>query len=82
MRSIKVNSAQANVLEDIAKRSKMDCWFKPTAMGKDGFTYYSEKDINSLMDGATSYDLDGLNGEAVYNLINVVIKCDAIKHKQ
>ena len=74
MRKVKLTTNQANVLEKIAKRSKMDDWF----MIGDSLEV-REKDINDLMDGATDYDLETLDSHDVYNLVNVLIKCNAIK---
>ena len=74
MRKIKLSLPQVAVFEKIAKRSKMDDWF-----GVDETQEVREKDINDLMDGATDYDLDTLSGEEVYHLVNVLIKCNAIK---
>lgn len=74
MRKVALTTSQTAVLEKIAHRSKMDSWF-----AVDEKLEVREKDINDLMDGATTYDLDTLNGEEVYHLVNVLIKCNAIK---
>ena len=74
MRKVALTTSQTAVLEKIAHRSKMDSWF-----AVDEKLEVREKDINDLMDGVTAYDLDTLSGEEVYHLVNVLIKCNAIK---
>jgi hypothetical protein len=74
MKKVALTTSQTAVLEKIAHRSKMDSWF-----AVDEKLEVREKDINDLMDGATAYDLDTLSGEEVYHLVNVLIKCNAIK---
>lgn len=74
MRKVKLSAFQKNVLEKIAKRSKMDSWFKV-----DDSLEVREADVNTLMDGATPYDLETLDNNEVYFLVNLLIECNPIK---
>ncbi len=77
MRIQVLNSAETDVLEKIAKRSKMS-WFI-VKIDKDNKMSVSEKDINDLMDGATEYDFATLTPNEVYTLVNILIRCKEIK---
>ena len=79
MRTIKLTSEQEEAFGKIAKRSKMDCWFQPTAEDKDGSTYYREIDINTLIDGATEHDVETLTPNEFLTIANVLIHCKSIK---
>ena len=79
MRTIKLTSKQEEAFGKIAKRSKMDDWFQPTAEDKDGSTYYREVDINTLIDGATEYDVGTLTPSEFLAIANVLIHCKNIK---
>jgi len=73
MRKQILNTAEADVLEKIASRSKMDCWFKINT-DKDNKLSVHERDIKNLMDGATEYDFATLTPNEVYTLVNILIK--------
>ena len=77
MRIQVLNSAETDVLEKIAKRSKMS-WFI-VKIDKDNKMSVMEKDINDLMDGATSYDLETLTPCEVHTLVNILLRCKEIK---
>ncbi len=79
MRTIKLTSKQEKAFGKIAKRSKMGCWFLPTAKDKDGFAYYREVDINTLIDGATEHDVETLTPSEFLTIANVLIHCKNIK---
>ena len=57
----------------------MDCWFQPTAENEDGSAYYREVDINTLIDGATEYDVETLTTSEFLTIANVLIHCKNIK---
>lgn len=86
MRRIKLLQAQADVLEKIAERSKMDCWFSVSyynePVEEEHNVYVGdvrEKDINDLIDGATEYDIETLTQDDVYCLMNLLILCHPLQ---
>ena len=79
MRTIKLTNKEEKAFGKIAKRSKMDCWFQPTAENEDGSAYYREIDINTLIDGATEYDVETLTTSEFLTIANVLIHCKNIK---
>ena len=79
MRTIKLTNKEEKAFGKIAKRSKMDCWFQPTAENEDGSAYYREVDINTLIDGATEYDVETLTTSEFLTIANVLIHCKNIK---
>lgn len=77
MRVTTLNATEAAVLEKIAKRSKMDDWFRVV---ENGATLCArELDINTMMDGCTPYDLSNLNETEVYTLVNILLKTNPLK---
>lgn len=74
MRRIQLNENEVQVLEKIAKRSKMDDWFKV-----EETNLVKERDINDLIDGVTDYDVSTLDPEEVETLCKTLIKCNKIK---
>ena len=79
MRTIKLTQKEEKAFGKIAKRSKMDDWFQPTAENEDGSAYYREIDINTLIDGATEYDVETLTPSEFLTIANVLIHCKSIK---
>ena len=79
MRTIRLTSKEEKAFSKIAKRSKMDDWFQPTVENEDGSAYYREIDINTLIDGATEYDVETLTPSEFLTIANVLIRCKNIK---
>lgn len=69
MRKAILTNSETNVLEKIAKRSKMDCWFKVN----DDLSV-RERDIKTLVEGITSYDVETLSPNEVVILTSVLSK--------
>lgn len=67
MRRIKLTEEQAIALNKIATRSKMNDWFSI-----DENLIVREIDIHTLIDGTTEYDMETLNSQDVYVLINLL----------
>lgn len=67
MRKIKLTEEQANALDKIATRSKMNDWFYI-----DENLIVREIDIHTLIEGTTEYDMGALNMQDVYVLINLL----------
>lgn len=59
---------QAEVLEKIARRSKMDAWFSLEGCTGD------KKDIRTLFEGATAYDLDTITPNEMVTIIDLIFK--------
>ena len=78
-RTFAPTNKQEEAFGKIAKRSKMDCWFQPTAKDKEGSVYYRENDINTLIDGATEHDVETLTPSEFLTIANVLIHCKNIK---
>lgn len=76
MRKINLSPEQANAIEKIATKSKMDDWFR---IHDDENTWAYEKDINDLIDGATEYDISNLNSKETLDVMSVLIHCHPIK---
>ena len=66
---MKLGIREIDVLEKIAKRSKMDDWF---LINNDNIV--SKKDIRTLLDGATIWDLEGLSPDETYIIVNLLLK--------
>lgn len=77
MRRVKLNAIQANALEKIARRSKMDCWFS-IKWANDEISV-KESDVNTLFDGSTEYDIESLSTVEVLNLFSLLLKCNKIR---
>ena len=89
MRRIALLQTQAAVLEKIAERSKMDCWFHvnyydaPVEENHNTFVGdIREQDINELVDGATEYDIETLTNDEVYCLMNLLIHCKPVRYPE
>lgn len=59
---------QREVLEKIARRSKMDSWFQA------GNNTVATKDIRTLLDGATPHDVETLTPAEVTTVIDILLK--------
>ena len=70
MRKQTLSESQAQVLEKIAHRSKMDEWFR---IDENGIV--AERDIITLVEGATDYDFEVLSVKEMHTLIDILIKC-------
>ena len=77
---IRLTSGEKTVLDKIAAKSKMDCWFK-SRNRKDGVWEAAEDDINDLVDGATMYDIQNLSNEDFFVLMNLLTKCGKMKRE-
>ena len=60
---------EIDVLEKIAKRSKMDAWFM---INNDNVV--SRKDVHTLFEGATTWDLEKLTPDETYVIVNLLLK--------
>ena len=69
MRKIALTNSETDVLEKIAKRSKMDCWFKVN----DDLSV-RERDVKTLVEGITPYDVETLSPNEVVTLTNALYK--------
>lgn len=79
MRKKLLTEEQAKVLEKIAHRSKMDDWFSVKENDK-GEPWVYEKDINSLVDGLTEYDIETLSKGEYLRLMNLVNTCNKVEY--
>lgn len=70
MRKQTLSESQAQVLEKIAHRSKMDEWFR---IDENGIV--AERDIITLVEGATDYDFEVLSPKEMCILADILIKC-------
>lgn len=68
MKKVIINTVQANILEKIAKRSKMDDWFMVREDQDHNLFVYLE-DITTLIEGTTPYDLETLDSLDVYYIL-------------
>ena len=59
-------------LEKIAERSKMDSWFR-IRIDKEGNGYANKRDIITLFEGATEYDLETLTQHEAYLITNLLL---------
>lgn len=69
MRKVTLTNSETDVLEKIAKRSKMDCWFKVN----DNLSV-RERDIKTLVEGITPYDVETLSPNEVVTLTSALYK--------
>lgn len=69
MRKVTLTNSETEVLEKIAKRSKMDCWFNVN----DDLSV-RERDIKTLIEGITPYDVETLSPNEVVILTSVLYK--------
>lgn len=69
MRKVTLTNSETDVLEKIAKRSKMDCWFKVN----DDLSV-RERDIKTLVEGITPYDVETLSPNEVVTLTSALYK--------
>lgn len=80
MKTITLQYHQAQLLQKLAKKSKMDCWFDMDDNGvvrdlQNGGRVMSTKNAcRQLIDGFTPEDLDGLSGREVNTLLEIAIK--------
>ena len=74
MRRIKLTTEEAFTLEEIAKRSKMDDWFKVDFDANTKSFSVRERDFITLMEGATPYDLERLTSMDMERIINLFLK--------
>ncbi len=65
---ILLEDIQKQVLEKIARRSKMDAWFEI----KDSKVKIA--DIHTLLYNATSYDLETITPDEMVTIINLIFK--------
>lgn len=66
--NIFLNAQQIEVLEKIARRSKMDAWFSlNNNIGK-------KEDIRTLFEGATAHDLETVTSEEMVTIIDLIFK--------
>jgi len=63
-----IRDSQTQVLEKIARRSKMDAWFEI----KDSKVKIA--DIRTLLHNATSYDLETITPDELVILIDLIFK--------
>ena len=70
MRKQTILESQAQVLEKIHHRSKMDEWFRIDENG-----VVTERDIITLVEGATEYDFEVLSPKEMCILADILIKC-------
>ena len=68
METKKLSDSQANVLEKIARRSKMDDWFQI-----DSNNEVDRDDIVTLIEGATDSDFEALSPSDMNCLANLLI---------
>lgn len=66
---IQLDIREIDVLEKIAKRSKMDDWFM---INNDNVA--SRKDVHTLFEGTTTWDLEGLTPDETYIVVNLLLK--------
>ena len=69
MRKVTLTNSETDVLEKIAKRSKMDCWFKVN----DDLSV-RERDVKTLVEGITPYDVETLSPNEIVTLTNALYK--------
>ena len=69
MRKVTLTNSETDVLEKIAKRSKMDCWFKVN----DDLSV-RERDVKTLVEGITPHDVETLSPNEVVTLTNALYK--------
>lgn len=60
---------EIDVLEKIAKRSKMNDWF---LINNDNVA--SRKDVHTLFEGTTTWDLEELTPDETYVIVNLLLK--------
>ena len=76
-----LSESESNLLRDIARRSKMDCWFCITIDGKckdlenKGKIMNTSKAVKQLLEGMTFDDFTYLTDSEKYQLINLLLKC-------
>ena len=66
---IQLDIREIDILEKIAKRSKMDAWFMI-----NNNNVASRKDIHTLFEGATTWDLEKLTPDETYVIVNLLLK--------
>ena len=69
MRKITLTNSETDVLEKIARRSKMDCWFKVN----DDLSV-RERDVKALVEGITPYDVETLSPNEIVMLTSMLYK--------
>ena len=69
MRKITLTNSETDVLEKIARRSKMDCWFKVN----DDLSV-RERDVKTLVEGITPYDVETLSPNEIVMLTSMLYK--------
>ena len=74
MEQVKLSPLQAGALENIAKTSKMDEWFR---IHYDNRYWAAKNDIITLFEGATDFDvsfLEPMETESLFDLLIRLIK--------
>ena len=77
---VTLNDSEINILDKLAKRSKMDCWFLIDDKGRvRNLENYSrimstKKAVRQLTDGLTQYDIEGLTSNEVVTLLNLLLR--------
>lgn len=78
MESVRLSHIQADALENIAKTSKMDNWFRIHYDNR--YTWAAKNDIITLFEGATDFDVSFLKPMEIESLFNLLIQL--IKEKE
>lgn len=72
--------SEISLLEKLAKRAKMDCWFLIDDKGRvRNLENYSrimstKKAVRQLTDGLTQYDIEALTSNEVLTLLNLLLR--------
>ena len=77
---LQLSHTEVLVLEKLARRSKMDCWFYADENGKvidleeNSRTIGTKRACKALVEGLTEYDIACLNPEEIITLLNLLNK--------
>ena len=80
MKKILLFPYQIQLLQKLAKKSKMDCWFDMDDNGEvrdlenGGRVMSTRNACRQLIEGLTPEDLDGLSGSEVHTLLGITSK--------
>lgn len=67
-KSYQITKRQIDVLEKIARRSKMDDWFEIKS------SKVNKADIRTLLNNVTSYDVETITPDELVTLIDLIFK--------
>lgn len=71
-----LNNAEINVLEKLARRSKMDSWFRIDEHGHinnpDEPSDSEQTDLLTFFEGLTDYDLEILEKDELITIVNLL----------